>query len=431
MKKITFLLLASLFVLNGCTSQDDPIPQFEPAESPTEATYTRSVADAIAIADAFLDAGNDKVESRAGRTPKVAAILGATSRSESDTLLYSVNYGEDDGFVIVSAKATPQPVLAYVEKGSYDGEPTQNTGFEEFIGAAKSYSNAFDATFDTLGNFIRLPRPYTIYKVAQPAKETQWGQSYPEGLLCPNWTSGCVQTAIAQAFAHIEKPASIALTYPGVDKNSLSLNWAEIKKHKKSESEGLFHQYFCNASNDAHMTLAYLCRELGHRNHATYRPDSVTGAGSTAAYNTLCNILGSTKVNHYTGNRCALDTPTFFDYFYERKGVALMFGIDESAGGHCWYCEGGRSYEYHSGMPQCKDDEFSELKELVTQTYYYYFNWGWCGHYDGYFYGGVYDNTKGLKEEELPEPVNPTLISFADQNHFDFKYGREIIMIYK
>ena len=141
MKKLSFLLLTGLAVLNGCTSEEDPIPQFETAEGATETTYTRSVADAIALADAFLDAGNDKVESRAGRTPKVAAILGATSRSESDTLLYSVNYGEDDGFVIVSATATPQPVLAYVEKGSYDGEPTQNPGFEAFIDAAKSYSS--------------------------------------------------------------------------------------------------------------------------------------------------------------------------------------------------------------------------------------------------------------------------------------------------
>ncbi len=434
MKKLSFLLLTGLAVLNGCTSEEDPIPQFETAEGATETTYTRSVADAIALADAFLDAGNDKVESRAGRTPKVAAILGATSRSESDTLLYSVNYGEDDGFVIVSATATPQPVLAYVEKGSYDGEPTQNPGFEAFIDAAKSYSTySYTGPIDSV--LKPAPRPYTIYKVAKPANLTKWGQDYPEGVFCPNGHSGCVQTAIAQAFAIIEKPLSIALTYPGADKNSLSLNWSEIKTHKLSdELQPFIHRGVCDASADAHSSISYLCRQLGHLNNATYNEagKKETSVTMSSALNTLRNLLGSNKVSDKTS--ISTGKNKLFNNLYSRKSVAIVSGTITSNAkvGHVWLCEGGRSYEYHSGMPQYKDDDFSEPKEFVSQTYYFYFNWGDCGENDGYFLGDVYDTSKYIAEEDLPKPINPVLeLNDAALSRADYKYNVEYIMIYK
>lgn len=431
MKKLSVLLVAGLAILNGCTSQEDPIPQFEPAERATETTYTRSVADAIAIADAFLDAGNDKAESRAGRKAKVAAILGATSRSESDTLLYSVNYGEDDGFVIVSAKATPQPVLAYVERGSYDGETTQNPGFDAFIDAAKSYS-AYSYTGPIDSVLIPAPRPYTIYKVAKPANLTKWGPKHPEGEFCPNGRAGCVQTAMAQAFAIIEKPTNLALTYPGAEVSNIELNWSDIKKHKQSEVVKFnYHLVLCDASLEAHKALSYLCRQLGHLNHADYR-DSTTTSSTNYYYPTLCNLLGSNKVESekslYRSNE------NFFNKLYDKKGIAIINGWTDLTykDGHTWLCEGGRSYEYHSGKLDYLEDKFTEPTEFVSHTYYFYFNWGWCGDFDGYFLGDVYDTSKSIAEEDLPAPKNPVYeLNDAASSRADFKYNVEYIMIYK
>ncbi|MDE6469258.1 MAG: Spi family protease inhibitor [Muribaculaceae bacterium] len=422
MKKLSVLFVAGLAVLNGCTSQEDPIPPFEPAERATETTYTRSVADAIAIADAFLDAGNDKAESRAGRTPKVAAILGATSRSESDTLLYSVNYGEDDGFVIVSAKATPEPVLAYVEKGSYNGETTQNPGFEGFIAAARTYSESF-VGFDTT-----FKRPYTIVKdIFRPA-QVDWGQNYPEGLLFPNGVCGCAVTAIAEACAILEKPASVALTYPSASRSTLTLEWSEIKKHVQSSKTQASHLTTCSAEEEAHFDLATLCRHLDRLFYESSGSGSEPASNYTIdeVYNTLVRLFGKDKV----GPRTSLGTnyEALFDKLYNNKCVALMFGSTEDySQNHVWLCEAGRYYELHTLRYDING------RERVNRSYYFYYNWGENGDYNGYFLGGEFNTGKGIAEEELPTPLNPFwgLGGLSRADNPDYGTNVTYIIIYK
>lgn len=419
MKKQSVLFIAGLAVLNGCTSQEDPIPQFEPAERATETTYTRSVADAIALADAFLDAGNDKVESRAGRTPKVAAILGATSRSESDTLLYSVNYGEDDGFVIVSATATPQPVLAYVEKGSYDGEPTQNPGFEGFMAAARTYSESF------IGIDTTFKRPYTIVKdILRPA-QVDWGQNYPEGLLFPDGACGCAVTAIAEACAILEKPASVALTYPAASRSTLTLNWPEIKKHVQSSKTEVNHLTVCHADYYTHMDLATLCRHIDNI-PAVLGGD--TGGGTTIdkAYYTLIQLFGKDKVGLRT--RLGTNYEALFNKLYNNKCVALMFGSTEDySQSHVWLCEAGRYYELHT----LRYD--TDGNEDIRKSYYFYYNWGENGDHNGYFLGGVFNIGKGISEEELPTPLNPIwgLGGLSRADYPNYNTNVQYIIIYK
>ena len=70
---------------------------------------------------------------------------------------------------------------------------------------------------------------------------------------------GCVQTATAQVMSYLEKPTSITLTYPNRDKNVETIDWSKLKQHKKSS----FNCWDCPLTNEEHLVLARLCRQIG------------------------------------------------------------------------------------------------------------------------------------------------------------------------
>lgn len=265
----------SLITLSACSS-NEPVAPSTPL-TPSEKSDIRSVDDACNIALAFLEAGNDISASRSeDAIANVKIGYGPTSRSgAADTLFYSVNLANDGGFVLVSAPTATEPVLAYVENGSYDpAQTTDNPGFNLFIEKSKEYISISSIEPGTPGGPVPVKKPYTLVRDVKPRVNVEWGQRYPEGTFCSNGRSGCVQTAIAQILSFFEKPSSIDLTFPEHDRDNVKLNWPEIKKHSISQDEESFynnHWDKCEASEESHKALAYLCRELGYRNNADYK----------------------------------------------------------------------------------------------------------------------------------------------------------------
>ncbi len=405
--------LAFLLFLGACSSDEPMLTQSEAL--PAVKSSIRSVEDACDIAIAFLSADTETPQSRSiADIENVKVGYSNNSRNSADTLFYSVNLSNAGGFVLVSAPKSAEPVLAYVEAGSYDpAETSDNPGFNLFIEKSKEYINyasAFGITLPGDGDIEPIMKPYTIVRSADPKLRVKWGQSYPEGLYCPNGLSGCVQTAMAQIFSYFEEPKSIELTYPGHDIGRVELNWSEIKKHLTSCNNDFFslreHLESCEATDESHKALAYLCRELGYRNNAQYLTWEKDGVLGTSAYSETANslykkLLPSRSVTAFSsfGSSC-------FDNLIltmkSNKAVAHFRGSDISGdGGHAWVCEGGRHYEYHTQAILLNG------KEDVRNTYYFYFNWGWDGDYNGYFLGGVYDKSQGIQESEIPDPKNP------------------------
>ena len=129
----------------------------------------------------------------------------------------------------------------------------------------------------------------------------KWGQRYPEGYFCPNKISGCVQTAMAQIMSYLKLPTSISLTYPERDMDLQVLDWDAITLHKQSINgfiinEESNHLASCEASLESHMALARLCRELGHRNSATYFTYT-TEANDFMAHRTFKQLVSEKEVS--------------------------------------------------------------------------------------------------------------------------------------
>ena len=409
--KMAFIgaFLDSALLLPAC-SGDEPVSTPVEPVSVSAKSDIRSVEEACDIAIAFLSADSDAPQSRsASDIDNVKVGYGTNSRNSTDTLFYSVNLSDNEGFVIVSAPKAAVPVLAYVEAGSYDpAETTDNPGFNLFIEKSKEYTTNASFTIDTI-DIKPYKKPYTVVREARPRLKVEWGQSYPEGILCPNGLCGCDQTAMAQVFSYFEQPTSIELTYPGHDIDRVQLNWSEIKKHRVSCYNDFFslrtHMENCDATQESHNALAYLCRELGHRNNADYQ--EIDGFPRTATQWNIANSLYIILLPSKTVTPVTPFNSTHFNTLITNMrsygAVAHFRGKDSEYGGHGWLCDGGKHYEYHTQAFLLNGEED------IRNTYYFHFNWGECGDSNGYFLGDVYDTTKGLQEDEIPDPVNPCL----------------------
>lgn len=96
----------------------------EDTVSKSELPLTRSEEDAIAIA---IDAASVKASSSSrGGHIAVDGVVGIisknASRASADTLLYAVNYTDNNGYALIAANPNCDAVLAVTETGHFNSE---------------------------------------------------------------------------------------------------------------------------------------------------------------------------------------------------------------------------------------------------------------------------------------------------------------------
>lgn len=400
-KQVFFVLAALLLILSGCASDEVQIEKNLNSDEPV--CGLRSVDEAVTLAKSMAAArGKASRSGGAVEVANVAAIGSKASRSGADTLLYAVNFADDAGYTLVSAAKYGVAVLGYTDEGSFDEEQAaENPNFSYFLDAAKDYANG--GLYPGGGIIIDPIKPITSIVYVKPKLEVDYGQGYPEGKLFKNEVAGCVQTACLMVLSHTESVTSITYSAPNITKKSETLNWAELKKHKKSEPQNwmsIFHND-CEASTEIHDVLSRVCREIGQRNHAddTSNPFS-TGATAEAALSTLKGLLPNSIFSALRN----LNAP-YTDLLLALKGttsVAMVFGSGDTPNdAHCWVCDGGEGTETTSKAMNSS----GELVERVERTYYNHFNWGWCGQDNGYFFAGVFDPSNPSSRSDYKNDV--------------------------
>ncbi|MDE6266448.1 MAG: Spi family protease inhibitor, partial [Muribaculaceae bacterium] len=119
MKRIILsgIILAALFT--GCSS-DEPKLDFCDNEL-SNVMSKRTIDDAISIADQYASNVGSSSRSTALKVDKsnISAIVSTTSRALSDTLMYVVNYEDNNGYLIISASKATEPILAIIDSGNY------------------------------------------------------------------------------------------------------------------------------------------------------------------------------------------------------------------------------------------------------------------------------------------------------------------------
>ena len=276
MKKL--LLLLPLISV-GCSQNDGPSA---PVEKKTTQNLNRSEEEILRIAEAasLLKGNEGRSERVAVDKTSIKPISKKYGRSENaDTLIYAVNFKDDNGFVLISAKEGVTPIIGIADEGAFDNAQTySNKNFQFFIDNALDYvKSSSDAAsiqgvsstiaYDTIKEYTRYPERL----------KTKWGPDWPENMYCPNGIAGCGPVALAQMLAYYEDTKEIELTFSERDKDIQTLNWKEIKRHESTDpqchqSRSDYYHQICTADEETHKVIGRFIRQLGELSDTYYDP---------------------------------------------------------------------------------------------------------------------------------------------------------------
>lgn len=409
MKK--FVLFATTIILSivACSDYESMgignVKETQETQSPN-----RSIDEAMQIVQSSIKMLEDNAVTRSTSQRKIdlnkTKVCKLNSRTRSgeyrtDTLMYVFNFADNEGFAIIAAPKNVNALLAITESGNYDfDQPTEVEGFKLFVEMAKKYveremqANRFPPFYPPVKDTVT-----TLISSKNPLVTVKWGQAFPEGLYCPNTVCGCANTAAIQIFSYYEYPTYINLTFSQRERDNISINWTELKKHNRGDSCYASHTN-CLATIDSHKKIGELARQC-----AVYA-QSIFYDGTTQISNTAPLPYGYT--NYVKWNDGATGTiindvvdmieamgyarPTFSAYYSKctqtplNSNKPIFMGGQGAVGGHAWIIDG---YKYYEDV--ITDHNTEPATVTTSYRYYNHVNWGWYGNSDGYYFDGIFD----------------------------------------
>lgn len=425
MKKISILALLS-FLLVCCNYH--AIDSIELPMLDKSTVDNRSIDDAISIANQMIAGVATRNQSNnLNLITHTHVITSINSRSgATDTLMYALDILENQGFILIAAPKNIEPVMAYVDNGSFeDPQNIENEAYQMVLSEIKdeillqSMGGTGPERDDTL-KLSLFPLFYydtvDIEVVRPPFVQVAWNQAWPENIFCPNKVAGCVPVAIAQILSAFELPKSINYTFPGRDKDFENINWSDIKKHQRSmmimSTSSYDITYNCrNCENrydeEFHKTIGRIVREIGHRCSANYEDYFLngehiiqTGVIAEKIIPTIKDMSGLNYTQQATNN-------LLLDYnLRDNDGAAIVW-----KNGHAWIADGIIYVDYWV----CRKEYdpvlkiYIETETISIQKNLIHYNWGWGGNCNGYF---RYPTTNSLEAEEYDYPYDSNKSSF-------------------
>lgn len=457
MKKIIYVavLLVSLVAISSCSKEDTLgkegkrwAPLSEESGNNRVNRFRISPERAISTLSDFMDQMNGQLRSGGRLIQNVEAIRpsdvglrlsnlrsgsdeGKTSGMENvisalDTLMYVVNFENEEGFALMAADERTSPIFAIIDEGSFSlDELRENPGFailfENLV--RKELNDIKNYKEDTTHMEVRLGKSdYNIHKYVKPRLKVRIWQSYPFNYFCPlkdgqKCLAGCVPVATANVVAYFQG-YDIVSWRDGDNWGSTVMHWSQIE-HDYIESKGWNEKYIPNYfwslnGYGSILELAHLVRDIGNDLGVKYGVDGTSGDEGKAA-----NWL-----NRHGKNV----TATGVEWSYN-KVDKMLEGLDGDAlilmgasaektdflifdipkGGHEWVVDGYiKATRKNSNEP-----------EVVL----FHCCLGWKNRLaDGYYIANAFDTTQGPLIKEEGDDSNK-------KGHYNYKYFPDMSIV--
>lgn len=409
MKKKFFKMLGVLFIVLGATACSDPIEDIhlplgeEPQETtPISAIISPAEADDIAnqAFAAYFDTEITTVSRSKSTT--VHPVCSTLSRSDADTLAYIVNFGENDGYSIISAyRETENRMLAVVPVGHLENLdeieiPAQKCYIETLIANEKQQSQIVKSRKDPS---VITPVPEEKVEEVPMGGSSYgklsglaWSQDSYFGAYCDNGLCGCFATATIMVMAQLEDPKSMYINFANSTKPSITKtitpNWSNIKYYKGGGIQSLNKP---SSASIEHMGL--ISRQIGKIANTIYHnPNPLTNQKESATYtDDALNALKTIFKGHSVDGYKDYDSENIKSLLNDgRKIMICGWKKDKNGnhtGGHIWNAE-QYSIKYFQRKYYTRPNSFSEWQLISTTNvvqYDLYMNWGWNGLGNGYY----------------------------------------------
>lgn len=406
-KRITYFVCAfALLLFVSCS--EDSLETVVDNMNKNEISYKVTPKEAQEIAQEFVDeiATNQQTRNSIKEQRKEIANIDVLRNKsiktrvgeynttlDLDTLIYVVNFSNNNGFVLVAADKRTEPIFAIVDEGNFNFsqlEKEENDMFLTFL------DNAIHTELKDIENFKKdkdltraTSKGWTINTQYSPILKTKWsqgGKNSPNsyGKYCPNKITGCTVTATAQILSHFKTPSHVSWSYNGSGGSS-DLHWTQIlsdcEKYNGVLSSGTTPQ----SLNE----VAHLCRYLGSAFGADYKSES-TGVKENKPIDWFNDWSGlkATKLQGYNESQI-ISAIKNGNPVYARgnSGRKKFLGITiKYTGGHAWVYDG-----YISATKGGKQQNLIHC------------NWGWGTSHNGYYLSKVFDTNSGaeIKDNEI------------------------------
>ena len=316
------------------------------------------------------------------KTDLKLAPIAYTNRADFSNLYV---FGGENYFVIVSADDCVKPILGYSDENPFGTDAMP----ENVYGWLKDYDNQIQlaienhvkASSDVRSRWQNLkagivPQEKSTNSIS-PLLQTKWNQNNPYNVLCPKVGSqttytGCVATAMAQVMKYWEYPAhGMGIHSYTWNNQTLSVDFG-VTTYDWENMEDVYNYYYYDGEhytynvtttpeqNAAVATLMYHCGVSVDMDYGT------DGSGAVTAYvadalKTYFNYKPTANFKNRT--RYAKDAwiAMLLEDLSADRPVQYSGSDAGGGGGHSFVCDG---YD--------TEDRF-------------HFNWGWAGHYDGYY----------------------------------------------
>jgi hypothetical protein len=298
---------------------------------------------------------------------RVAVLRSNQLASSGKEPYYIYNYGENDGFVIVSGDDRTKPILGYSDQGAFPtGQLPSNL---EYL--LESYRNAIDSLAEipeiSSSNSEQTDVASAGTPVVSPLLgDIQWGQDVPFNLFCPYDNTegmrtyvGCVATAMAMIMKYYNWPSIGIGSSSYVDDNygKLSANYGATTYNWSSMKDS----YLDGSTGSQDSAVAQLMYHCGIAVEMSYSPYG-SGAHADMAAKALKTYFGYDT-----------DLQLFSRDFYNQSEWVSMINKELNDFRPVLYCA----------------STVSEGHAFVCDGYdsngFYHINWGWSGYCNGYF----------------------------------------------
>ena len=275
---------------------------------------------------------------------------------------YVFNVGENDGFVIVSGDDRTPEILGYTDAGAFDADNLP----PNFAAWLQGYADQIKYMREqNVQPTAQTQSPRKARAAVNPLIQTKWGQGYPYNIGYPEVNgntciTGCVATALAQVLYYHKNTASTT-EIPGYTTSKHHIVM-ETLPPTTFDWDNMALSYSGNTTAVQNEAVSHLMIYCSTAVKADLDPNG-TGAYSYQQLVSLRNYFGYVKdVKEKKRDNFSLAQWENMLYDEVIAGRPVLYSGNGGNGmpGHAFVLDG-------------------------YDGYYFHFNWGWNGSYDGHF----------------------------------------------
>ena len=325
-----------------------------------------------------------KTISNADSPVRSARKANAQAAGDAEAYYYVFNAGNDGGYVIVSGDDRTEPILGYVEHGTFDPDNIPENMRSWLQLYADQIKYIVDNNIGPNSPLLRKRNKVRGTKHSVPELlTTRWNQGSPYNITCPKYykkedgtqhypATGCTATAMAQVMYFYKFPEKTKAVIPAhsveytLDSGEKKTSTAKaVPRNTRIDWENMRDTY--NWQDLAHANkqdtaVANLMLYCGQSVHMGWGPSSGANFSAEAyikyfGYDNSC----------YVGERYDYSIDDWFDMLYNEieQGYPVLFSGFSSGGGHAFVLDG------------------------FDGENLFHLNWGWGGGSNGWFLVGI------------------------------------------